>query len=104
MGRNNLGHFYFFNKKLKEINLNFDLNDKYLQVSSFFNCFSKENKIIMEYLPQLENLSDLHEKDYWIGRFVNLHKEFEPQIRSAYVYALLSSYVFLNIFNTFDDF
>ena len=72
--------FDFFNKKLKDINLSFDLNDKYSQESSYFNCFANENKIIMEYLPQLVNLPDLHEKEYWIGRFLNLHKNYEPDI------------------------
>ncbi|KAK8839257.1 hypothetical protein M9Y10_032188 [Tritrichomonas musculus] len=97
--------FDFFNKKLGETeNLHFDVKDEYSQGSSCFNCFAKENKIIMEYLPQLEDIPDIHQKKCWIGRFLSLHKEHKCQIKSAYVYAFISSYVFLRTYYSFGGF
>ncbi|KAK8846989.1 hypothetical protein M9Y10_019563 [Tritrichomonas musculus] len=97
--------FYeFFNKKLEEIGLNFDKNNNYSQGNACIHCLINENSVIMDYLPQLENVKDLHEKEVWIGRFIYLHKEYEYQIKSAYVYALMSSYAFLDNYYTFGDF
>lgn len=93
----------FFNKKLKEINLYFDKNNKYSQGFACIHCLANENSVIMNHLPQLENMKDFHDKEVWIGRFVSLHKIYEYQIKSAYVYALMSSYAFLNTYYTFDD-
>ena len=94
----------FFNKKLKEINLEFDKNNKYSQGYACIHCLANENSVIMNHLPQLENMKDFHQKEVWIGRFIYLHKEYEYQIKSAYVYALMSSYTFLNNYYTFDNF
>lgn len=96
--------FDFFNEKLKKVNLYFDINDDYSQGSSYFNCLAKENRIIIEYLPQIEDLPDLHRNDCWIFRFLSLHKEHKFIIKSAYVYAFISSYVFLSTFYTFGGF
>ena len=93
----------FFNKKLKEINLNFDKNNKYSQGYACIHCLANENLVIMNHLPQLENMKDFHDKEVWIGRFISLHKNYEYQIKSAYVYALMSSYTFLKTYYTFDD-
>ncbi|KAK8848309.1 hypothetical protein M9Y10_019370 [Tritrichomonas musculus] len=97
--------FYdFFNKKLKEINLNFDINNDYSQGFSGIDCLNTENSIIMNYFPQLNYVKDLHEKNICIGCFICLHKENESEIKSAYLYAIMSSYAFLRIYYTFDIF
>ena len=58
----------------------------------------------MNYFPKLNYLKDLHEKNICIGCFICLHKENESEIKSAYLYAIMSSYAFLRIYYTFDIF
>lgn len=97
--------FYdFFNKKLDEINLNFDTNNSYYEGFSGINCFRFEDSVIKNYFPQLFTLEDLQDKEIWIGRFMALHEKYKIEIKCAYLYAIISSYAFLRNFYTFDIF
>ena len=96
--------FDIFNKKLKEVNLNFDTNNKYSKGFYGIDCLNIENSIIRRYFPQFDILKDLQEKEIWIGRFICLHQKYEFEIKSAYLYAILSTFVFLGYYYTFDTF
>ena len=91
-----------FNIKLSEINLRFDLNDPQLIKFSF--DFEDENYEIMKHFYALGNIPDLIEKETLIYSFIIVHIENEQEIRSAFVYAFVASYVVLKDFTSFDFF
>ena len=87
---------------MKEINLNFDTNNEYSQGFYGIDCLNIENSVIRYYFPQFDILKDSQEKDIWIGRFICLHQKYELEIKSAYLYAIISTFVFLRNYYAFD--
>lgn len=88
-----------FNTKLKEIDLEFDINDKQL-IKSWY-LFDVENYAISKYFYALYSIPDFDEKESLIYSFMSFHSEDESKIRSAYVYAFISSYIVLKDLTSF---